>query len=127
MKTAYRGDARSVMNQGRATSGGGINSNKKKSVEHIGGESHKRLAGHRGSLGHAVDAKEVTRVYEGRAPQPPLGNEVAKNVGAGGPGAGRTMYRSGSQGTHGGVHPGEHNLDVADTKSTRGARGKALG
>src|SRR5262245_5565943 len=36
----------------------------------------------------------------------PLGNEVALNVGKGGPGANRTVMRSGSQGTHGNVNPG---------------------
>lgn len=30
----------------------------------------------------------------------PLGNEVAKNVGAGGPGKGRTVHGCGSQGKH---------------------------
>jgi hypothetical protein len=30
----------------------------------------------------------------------PLGNEAAKNVGAGGPGTGRTVYGPGSQGKH---------------------------
>ena len=32
-----------------------------------------------------------------------LGNEVAKNVGGGGPGAGRVVMGSGTQGQHGGV------------------------
>jgi hypothetical protein len=37
----------------------------------------------------------------------PLGNELAKNVGKGGPGAGRTLYgQCGTQGTHGPVNPG---------------------
>jgi hypothetical protein len=31
---------------------------------------------------------------------------VALNVGKGGPGTGRTVMRSGSQGTHGSVNPG---------------------
>src|SRR5713101_1831835 len=31
----------------------------------------------------------------------PMGNAVATNVGKGGPGAGRTVHRSGSQGQHG--------------------------
>jgi hypothetical protein len=33
----------------------------------------------------------------------PLGNQVALNVGKGGPGAGRTVMRSGAQGQHGAV------------------------
>jgi hypothetical protein len=36
-----------------------------------------------------------------------LGNDLATNVGRGGPGAGRTIYRSGSQGLHGNVRQGE--------------------
>jgi hypothetical protein len=35
-----------------------------------------------------------------------LGNEVAKNVGRGGPGVGRTIYQSGSQMQHGPANPG---------------------
>ncbi len=39
-----------------------------------------------------------------------LGNEVALNVGKGGPGAGRSVHRTGSQGTHGPVNPGSSPL-----------------
>jgi hypothetical protein len=35
-----------------------------------------------------------------------LGNALATNVGAGKPGAGRTVHHCGSQGTHGPVNPG---------------------
>jgi hypothetical protein len=35
-----------------------------------------------------------------------LGNEIAKNVGRGGPGVGRTVYATGSQGQQGPVNPG---------------------
>jgi hypothetical protein len=36
-----------------------------------------------------------------------FGNEVALNVGGGGPGKGRTVYPSGNQGTQGAVNPGD--------------------
>jgi hypothetical protein len=36
-----------------------------------------------------------------------FGNELALNVGKGGPGTGRTVYASGSQGTQGSVNPGK--------------------
>jgi hypothetical protein len=36
-----------------------------------------------------------------------LGNEVALNVGAGGPGTGRTVQHCGTQGQHGPVNPGK--------------------
>jgi hypothetical protein len=64
-----------------------------------------------GSLGnHATDKPgELRRAVEPvvtgkRGISVPLGNEVAKNVGAGGPGAGRVLHgQSGSQGVHGPV------------------------
>jgi hypothetical protein len=37
----------------------------------------------------------------------PLGNEVALNVGKGGPGTGRDCHATGSQGVHGSVNPGQ--------------------
>jgi hypothetical protein len=40
-------------------------------------------------------------VKQGTMPQVPLGNAVAGNVGGGGPGTGRTVYKSGFQGMHG--------------------------
>jgi hypothetical protein len=39
-------------------------------------------------------------------PQVPSGNQVALNVGRGGPGAGRTVHSTGSQGQHGSAVPG---------------------
>jgi hypothetical protein len=41
-------------------------------------------------------------IVTGRPAQVPSGNAVALNVGRGGPGTGRTVSPSGSQGTHGG-------------------------
>ena len=40
-------------------------------------------------------------VNVGTAPQVPMGNQVALNVKGGGPGAGRTVMRTGSQSRHG--------------------------
>jgi hypothetical protein len=47
-------------------------------------------------------------LHNNRSFQPvPFGNEVAGNVGRGGPGAGRTLYgQSGQQGMHGAANPG---------------------
>jgi hypothetical protein len=41
-----------------------------------------------------------------RGGQSPLGNALARNVGPGGPGAGRDVYPSGSVMTHGPANPG---------------------
>jgi hypothetical protein len=69
-----------------------------------------------GQLGNA-QGTHVTRgeesnyhgdpLHSGRSFQPvPFGNEVALNVGKGGPGTGRTVYASGSQGTQGATNAG---------------------
>ena len=42
-------------------------------------------------------------VNQGTGAQVPMGNAVALNVKGGGPGTGRTLYRSGSQAVHGPV------------------------
>jgi hypothetical protein len=62
------------------------------------------------SLGnHATDRaglskKPVERIEGGRGISVPLGNELAKNVGKGGPGAGRNLYgQSGSNQVYGPV------------------------
>jgi len=58
-------------------------------------------------LGQAISFKRE-QVDRGRAyTGAPLGNEVALNVGGGGPGTGRTTMRSGSQGFHGSPNRGE--------------------
>jgi hypothetical protein len=45
--------------------------------------------------------------HDNRTFQPvPFGNEVALNVGRGGPGKGREVFASGSQSTHGSTNPG---------------------
>src|SRR6516164_6891639 len=47
------------------------------------------------------------KFYGDKSFQPvPFGNEVALNVGKGGCGTGRTIYKTGSQGTQGNVAPG---------------------
>jgi hypothetical protein len=46
-------------------------------------------------------------LHSGRSFQPvKFGNEVALNVGKGGCGTGRTIYKTGSQGTQGATNPG---------------------
>jgi hypothetical protein len=56
------------------------------------------------------------RLHNDRSFQPvPFGNEVALNVGKGGPGAGRTLYgQSGQQGCHG--QPAQGGPKITNTK-----------
>jgi hypothetical protein len=93
-------------------SGGGLGS---KNVVRPGGRNGAAARGvnpgHANQIGPALGnrAMEKQTNYRGepkftQSPKSvPLGNEVAKNVGGGGPGAGRTVMGSGSQGQHGGV------------------------
>jgi hypothetical protein len=51
----------------------------------------------------------------------PLGNQLATNVGGGGPGAGRVLYgQSGTQGQHGSPAPGNAPTKVRDTLAEYG-------
>src|SRR5262249_34348158 len=71
-------------------------------------------------LGQATSFKKE-QVDRGRAyTGAPLGNEVALNVGAGGPGAGRTTMRSGSQNFYGSPNRGEAGMQPST--ADRGAR-----
>jgi hypothetical protein len=91
----------------KATSGGGITSNKlvRPSVR-TGSPSKASSPAAAAQIGASTFFKKQ-QVESGRAgSNVRLGNEVALNVGKGGPGTGRTVMRSGSQGTHGSVNPG---------------------
>jgi len=89
-----------------------------------------------GQLGN-VQGSHVTRgeesnyrgdpLHSGRSFQPvPFGNQVALNVGRGGPGTGRDVHASGSQGVHGGTNsgnprpvPAKHVLESYGPESSR--------
>jgi hypothetical protein len=94
-------------------SGGGITSNKLKSVGVRTGPASTNKIDPRGvsQLGYSTGSlmtgpggftskNSAIPVHAGTAPQVELGNKVAGNVKGGGPGAGRVVMRSGSQGQH---------------------------
>ena len=88
-------------------SGGGIQSNKLVRPSVRTGQPYKGTSpAAAGYLGQSTAFKKenvgVGPAYTGSK----LGNELARNVGAGGPGTGRTVHHCGSQGTHGNVNPG---------------------
>jgi hypothetical protein len=99
------------MAKSRSGAGGGIRSNKNVSPPVKTGQPAQRIR-HEGAsrIGQSVGNKgtessksmpNVERVHGGvmgGVGSVPLGNEVAKNVGKGGPGAGRTLY--GQSGTN---------------------------
>ena len=97
----------------KSNAGGGINSNKLVRPPVRYGESAraanvKAVSQIGSSLGNRAtqsnrNLKSADEPFRGeRNPNSPLGNEVAKNVGEGGPGRGRTTYATGSQARHGG-------------------------
>ena len=90
-------------------SGGGINSLKTKSIREASREkprTHKMSEEASAQLGASVAFKAPT-LYQSHGFQPVRhGNELATNVGKGGPGAGRTVHRSGAQGLYGAVARG---------------------
>lgn len=101
-----------------AKSGGGITSNKLVRPSVRTGQSATGITpGYTAQLGTSQGnhSEQGTSKYRGepmRTSKPlsvPLGNQVALNVGKGGPGTGRTVMASGSQATYGptvGTRPG---------------------
>jgi len=74
-------------------------------VSQIGSSMGNRATNGGRTISGAVEAVQGSALPQGLSV--PLGNQVALNVGKGGPGAGRTLYgKSGSQGQHGSVNPG---------------------
>jgi hypothetical protein len=49
---------------------------------------------------HMTSRSAAEPLYQGKSYPTKLGNTLTNNVGTGGPGKGRTVHRSGSQGTH---------------------------
>jgi hypothetical protein len=92
----------------KARSGGGITMSKNVSPSMKTGSPNKATTPAAASqLGQAVSFKREQVESGSKALQCRLGNEVALNVSGGGPGKGREVFRSGSQGTHGPVAQGE--------------------
>jgi hypothetical protein len=100
----------------KAVSGGGIDSSVNKSVGVRGGKSTTNVVSPRGvsQYGYATpgqvkdgahtDKNTSLNVFERKAAAAaPMGNAKALDVQGGGPGKGRTVMRSGTQGTHGPV------------------------
>jgi hypothetical protein len=104
--------------QHKIVSGGGINSRVVKSVgikpgapttnvvsprgvSELGYASGDKLRATGGHTGQNVSAP----LFERKAPEQALGNQLVKNVGSGGPGTGRTVYRSSTQMQHGSGGP----------------------
>jgi hypothetical protein len=61
---------------------------------------------HAAQIGRSMTIKDQRAAPVPAGGKVPLGNEVALNVGRGGPGMGRTVHHCGSQGTHGPVASG---------------------
>jgi hypothetical protein len=88
------------MSKAKGNGGGGIGMNKNRTVSVRAGAA----------TANKISEKAVSRIGQqivttagpvklvaGTAPQSPLGNALATNVGKGGPGAGRTVHPNGSQ------------------------------
>jgi hypothetical protein len=70
---------------------------------------------------HMTKESAATPMYGGPSYPTKFGNELATNVGAGGPGKGREVFASGSQGQHGPVAQGDRSQapDVPGTTPGR--------
>ena len=105
----------------RIKSGGGLTSNKLVRPNVRTGQPYKGTSPAAADyLGQATafpkEQVEVGPAYTGSK----LGNELATNVGTGGPGKGRTTMHCGSQGQHGPVNPGQPRPQRGDILSEFG-------
>lgn len=92
----------------KAKSGGGSTMNKNVSPNIRTGTGSKGSSAAAADQIGASTAFRKDQVDAGPAYNPTkFGNEVALNVGKGGPGTGRTVMRSGSQSLHGAANQGE--------------------
>ena len=93
----------------KAKSGGGITSNKnvRPPVKTGSPRANKISPGAADRIGQQVvmTTSQGTKLVQGTAPQAPLGNALAQNVGKGGPGTGRTVHKAGSQSATPSVSP----------------------
>jgi hypothetical protein len=108
----------------KAKSGGGITSNKLVHRRHIGGQRHKNAVSPSAvdMMGQSTSFQKPDLI-KGRVAHPPLGNDLATNVGKGGPGAGRTTYHCGTQGTQGKPSHGEGGMAGAADRGSRAILG----
>ena len=90
----------------RAKSGGGIAISKNVGVKSGPPRTNIISPASASQLGQSVAFKRDPLPI-GTGAQVPMGNALATNVGAGGPGKGREIHRSGSQSQHGPVNTGE--------------------
>jgi hypothetical protein len=100
---------------GRNSGGGGINTKQHVRVGVRAGPASTRVASpaaaanlgnkkgnHISGGGGQTTHPPAQPLYTGSRPQDPMGNDVARTVGRGGPGAGRVVSPTGSQGFHAG-------------------------
>src|SRR5262245_9995942 len=97
-------------------SGGGFGMNKNVEVGYRQGAQKKRVIpagaaqlgqrqGNHSTEGGRIDYKGIG-LFAGQGYVSELGNKLAQNVGKGGPGAGRNIYKTGSQCQTGAANPG---------------------
>ena len=85
----------------KARSGGGVTSNKNVNVSvKAGSKTTEAISVPAASrIGtQVITTNGGVKLVAANVPQTPMGNDLALNVGKGGPGAGRTVLPSGSQG-----------------------------
>jgi hypothetical protein len=97
---------------GKAESGGGYTSNK---LRRVGVKAAPRTTNvidpHAPDfLGQSTSFKKPPFVKSAAKEVVPMGNSLVNNVGAGGPGKGRTVYPCGYQDQHGSVAKGERGI-----------------
>jgi hypothetical protein len=110
---------------GKATSGGGITSNKRREVGYKGGKRTLDAVSPAGvdQLGQATSFKRDPLIKATPNDRVALGNDLAASCPQG-PGGGRTVYASGYQDQHGAAAKGEGRMQGAVDRGRRAILGE---
>jgi hypothetical protein len=113
----------------KAKSGGGIRSNKLVHPRHIGGQRTTEAVrpGAVDMLGQQIAFKRPDLIQRQAPAATRLGNDMATDVGRGGPGVGRVTHHCGSQGTYGSTAPGERGVQGNADRGPRQILGPSQG
>jgi hypothetical protein len=110
---------------GKATSGGGIRTNKLVHPRHIGGQRTTEAVrpGSVDMLGQQLGFKRPDLIQRSAQAATRMGNDMATDVGRGGPGVGRVTHHCGSQGSYGTAARGEGGIQGAADRGERSILG----
>jgi hypothetical protein len=116
-----------ILGRGKARSGGGITSNKLVHPKVRAGSRRVNAISPSAvdMIGQQTSFKKPDLIKSTPKDFVPMGNDLATNIGNGGPGTGRTVYPCGYQDQHGSAAPGQRGIQGKADRGPRAILGEA--